>query len=276
MDGVIIIKKLLFIVMLFIAGVTACTKKTAQTDNKYETYHKEEEDNGDGSADNSDEDASEAVEFSISPLSETDNEIIQKLLQDFTEAAKKKDWNTVEPFFAMDKCIDGYNMEAAKETFGENAKRPSKKDRIDKVSGMYILYVLGFALDAYEIDNLSAVELDADTINDLIEVLDLDQLNILRFDTPMEENCNTESYKNMIGRRCYADGAENIAYQTILYELGGKTFYCGFSLYKYDGEWMINELSCGGLTYVDSYTVTMQCSEEDYFYIIGMEDSPIE
>ena len=66
-----------------------------------------------------------------------DEEQTLELITDFTEAAKNKDYNKILPYYATDSYVSGYDMDIAKENFGEMAIQPTIEERTDKAASEY-------------------------------------------------------------------------------------------------------------------------------------------
>lgn len=105
--------------------------------------------------------------------------------------------------------------------------------------------------------------LSVDYINEIVKGVNLEDLIINRIDIPKEDRINSEDFQSILTNQSKRYGAQNIAYRTVLYELNGETYYCGFTLFKYDGKWEIADLSCS-IVPVDRYVVTAPISEDEY------------
>lgn len=192
-----------------------------------------------------------------------DEESINKLLQDYTEAAKGKNADNIVQYFDIQEYVDGYNLEMAKNDFGDNAKRPAYEEKHQKMVKQYITFLIGFTLtDANEEQNILK------DIDKKLHQLNLEDLKIERMDIPKEQQAKTDNFKNMLKKRCTRYGAESIAFRTVLYSCGTQTYYCGFELFKYNGTWKIDELRTS-LTNVDVNVVIYPVSENEYLKIIG-------
>lgn len=201
-------------------------------------------------------------------VGEEDEEQIRTLIADFTEAAKYKDYNTILPYYAVEDYVRGYNMELAKENFGDQAIQPTVAERTQDAATRYTIFVFGFAAEV--ISKAGTEPLSVEELNGIANGIDLASLTVKRIDIPMEEELTSDLYQKMLTNRCDRYGTENIAYRTVLYEMDGDTYYCGFTLYCYGGTWEIGDLACD-LIAVDSTTVTIPCNEEEYLALIETE-----
>ncbi len=202
-------------------------------------------------------------------VGEEDEEQIWSLITDFTEDAKNKDFNTILPYFSIDNYVGGYNMELAKDNFGDQAIQPTIEDRVKDVAIRYTIFVFGFAAGKLS-EEEKTDPLNAEDLKGIIDEIDLTNLTVKRIDTPMVKVLTSDSYRKIIKKRCNEHGANNITYRTVLYEIDGDTYYCGFTLHCYDGLWEVAELSCD-LVPVDITTVTFPCKEKEYLELIGEE-----
>ncbi|HOU84284.1 MAG TPA: hypothetical protein PLA54_06660 [Spirochaetota bacterium] len=192
-----------------------------------------------------------------------DEESINKLLQDFTEAAKEKNADNIIQYFDLQEYVDGYNLEMAKKDFGDNAKRPAYEEKHRRMVNQYVTFLIGFTLtDANKEQNILK------DIDIKLQQLNLEDLTIERIDVPNEQQTRTDSFKNILKTRCKKYGAESITFRTVLYRCGTQTYYCGFELRKYNGTWKIDELRAS-LTNVDVNIVIQPVSEKEYLKIIG-------
>jgi len=203
-----------------------------------------------------------ACSKALSSDNSKDEESINNLLQDYTEAAKGKNVDNIIQYFDLQEYVDGYNMEMAKSDFGENAKRPAYEEKHQKMVKQYVTFLIGFTLtDTNEEHNILK------DIDKKLQELNLEDLKIERIDIPNEQQTKTDNFKKMLKKRCERHGVGSITYRTILYRCGKKTYYCGFELFKYNGIWKIHELR-SSLTNVAVNVVTHPVSEDEYLKII--------
>ena len=192
-----------------------------------------------------------------------DEESINKLLQDFTEAAKGKNVDNIIQYFDLQEYVDGYNMEMAKKDFGDNAKRPAYEEKHQKMVKQYVTFLIGFTLtDTNKEQNILK------DIDKKLQQLNLEDLKIERIDIPNEQQTKTDNFKNMLRTRYKKYGVESITFRTVLYRCGKQTYYCGFELRKYSGIWKIDDLRAS-LINVDVNIVTQPVTENKYLKIIG-------
>jgi hypothetical protein len=201
-------------------------------------------------------------------VSKEDEEQILSLIKDFTESAKNKDYESVLPYYAIESYIDGYNMEIAKENFGDLAIQPTIDDRIQDVASRYTIFVIG--LVAEEMSEEGTNILNAEDLKGIANEIDIANLAVKRIDIPMVEVLTSDQHRNILTKQCNRYGSENITYRTVLYEIDGNTYYCGFTLYCYGGMWEIFELACH-LVPMDTSIVTIPCNEKEYLEMIGEE-----
>lgn len=210
----------------------------------------------------------ETVEF-LAELTEEDAEEIDRLIGLFIEYASTSDFLSQMNLFTVDDYVNGYDIKFIAERMGvdttyEGLENPTNESRLHDVNSMITRFLLGLIADRDGVkEKFDSGTLTNQDVNEAITNTDYSTLSIKRMDSPAEEIKGNEKFMNtkVIYSKKY--GIENLDYRITLLELDGETFFCGFTLYKYNGEWSVFELDGGPVSF-GAYIVVMPVSEEEY------------
>lgn len=198
-----------------------------------------------------------------------ENEKIELLLEEFTQHAAQMNLDRMTELISIENYIDGYDEKKVSEVMGEgaNVKRPAQKERETEILNDLSVFYAGFALDEKAMKKIEAGELEYNNLCCMIPKIDFSNLKISRIDIPQKEMIEETSFKKILERISERYSAEDYTYRTVLFELDGKTYYGGFTLIKYNGQWEIFELRCM-IVKVDVNVITVLCSEDEYIDLI--------
>lgn len=243
-------------------------QKPTITDEAFKPSEPIEEDNEEGEV----EQENLALQFKpIEPFTNEDLKQIDQLITDFVYYASEMDVENLGNLFSQCEEVDGYDAKYVAERIRvsiDDLDPPTYESRFLEIDR----YVTRFFFEFFYEDEDIAEDIENNTLTNedvlnIIYTADYSTLCIKRIDCPVEWLHGTEAYEYLKLEYARSYGFQNMDYRACLLELDEKTFYCGFTLYKYNDNWMIHSLDCIG--YIPTPRVIEAVTEDEYVELIS-------
>lgn len=218
--------------------------------------------------DENEEDIDVEVTTIENSLTNDDIKNIEELISTFVDYARNFDGPSIVGLFALNEEVEGYNAELVAEWLRvtvEELDPPTQESRINDIDNMLTRFYFGFYAHEQDIaEKLKNETLTGDDVLNTISCGDYSTIYIKRIDSPVEWLYGTEGYEQLVSETSERYGFQNKDFRTALLELNGKTFFCGFTLYKYNDTWMIHSLDCSTYAIVNPNFLTAPITEKEY------------